>query len=77
MNEEEVVIISNMINKAIDDYSHKLSMGIATGGNNRQWTNRYRKMKNQFSILERMPNTEPSFLAGFKMCMDIFDDKLV
>lgn len=51
---------------------------ISTGGNNRQWTKRYKAMLQCYKMLCLIP--EPSekqkyVLEGYKICMEVFHNK--
>ena len=54
--------------------------GVA-GGNSRKWIDRYRKMLDRYEVLEdildKRTKENRALLRGFKMCIDVFHEKVV
>ena len=47
----------------------------ATGGNNRKWTKRYRKMIYTYDVL-KAAKANKKLLEGYKLCMDTFKEEV-
>jgi len=47
----------------------------ASGGSNRNWTKRYKKMLATFKILKKV-KADKKIIKGYKMCMDTFTGEL-
>lgn len=73
------------INKSAYDYF--TMKGSATAGNrkgggaSRKWMDRYRKMLDRYEVLEQLldkrKKEDKAILLGFKMCIDVFHEKVV
>ena len=49
-------------------------MIVATGGNNRRWTKRYKKMLYTYDVL-KAAKANKKLLEGYKLCMDTFKEE--
>ena len=50
-------------------------MLVSTGGNNRKWTKRYRKMIYTYDVL-KAAKANKKLLEGYKLCMDTFKEEV-